>query len=260
MLKKLLYISLFLLLCNQSEAQELSSILDSCYHCLDRQDTVAFNKTYVQLLDAYERTYNAEMYAIEKELREIRVKDQSIRLLLIDARKRKKDVDEIHRMMDNMDRKHAVRVAEIIDKYGWLAPDDIGYEANEALFLCIQHSQDSLIQHKYLPLLKDAVRKGAAKGWQYAFLTDRCLMNQGEKQIYGTQQISREGIYYLVPVQDIDKVDSLRQELGLEPLSEYMKDCGLKNGWSKEFYKKNIKLHESIFSSWYQAFKRAGAR
>ena len=108
--------------------------------------------------------------------------------------------------------------------------------------------------------MKDAIRKGAAKGWQYAFLTDRCLMNQGEKQIYGTQQISREGIYYLVPVQDIDKVDSLRQELGLEPLSEYMKDCGLKNGWSKEFYKKNIKLHESIFSSWYQTFKRAGTR
>lgn len=56
--------------------------------------------------------------------------------------------------------------------------------------------------------------------------------------------------------QDIEKVDSLRKEIGLEPLSEYMKDCGLKTGWSKEFYKNNIKLHESIFNSWFQSFKR----
>lgn len=158
--------------------------------------------------------------------------------------------------MDCIDRKNAARVTEIIDRYGWLSPDDIGYEANEALFLCIQHSEDSLIQNKYLPILKEAVQRGAAKGWQYAFLTDRCLMNQGQKQIYGTQRIIRNEVYYLVPLQDINKVDSFRKEMGLEPLSEYMKDCGLRNGWSKEFYKNNIKLHESIFDSWFQSFKQ----
>lgn len=104
--------------------------------------------------------------------------------------------------------------------------------------------------------MKEAVLKGAAQGWQYAFLTDRCLMNQAQKQIYGTQRITKDGIDYLVPLQDIDKVDSLRKEMGLEPLNEYMNDCGLKNGWSKEFYKSNIKLHESIFNSWYQSFKQ----
>ena len=60
------------------------------------------------------------------------------------------------------------------------------------------------------------------------------------KQIYEPQRITRDGIAYLVPLQDINKVDSLRKGIGLEPLSEYMKDCGLKNGWSKEFYTNNI--------------------
>lgn len=256
MLKNLFLIYSILLFCNKSEAQNFSSIVDSCYHYLNKQDTSLFNKTYIGLLDAYEKEYNAELYSIEKELKEMRIKDQSIRLLLIDARKKKQNVDKIKKTMNDIDHKNSVRVTEIIDQYGWLAPDDIGYEANEALFLCIQHSQDSLIQNKYLPILKEAVQKGAAEGWQYAFLTDRCLMNQGQKQIYGTQRITKNGVDYLVPLQDINQVDSLRKEIGLEPLSEYMKDCGLKNVWSKEFYRNNIKLHESIFNSWFQSFKQ----
>lgn len=256
MLKYLFYICLILLFCNTSEAQNLSSIMDSCYYYLDKQDTMSFNKTYIRILDAYEKEYDAELCSIEEELKEMRIKDQSIRLLLLDASKKKQNVDKIRRIMDDIDRKNAVRVTGIIDQYGWLSPDEIGFEANEALFLCIQHSQDSLIQNKYLPILKEAAQKGAAKGWHYAFLTDRCLMNQGHKQIYGTQIVTRNGVGYLVPLQDIDKVDSLRKEIGLEPLSEYMKDCGLKNGWSKEFYKSNVKLHELIFNSWFQSFKR----
>lgn len=254
MLKNLFCICLVLLSCNISEAQNFTSIADSCYYYLDQQDTILFNKTYIRLLDAYEKEYNSELYSVEKELKEMRTQDQSIRLLLIDAQRKKRNIADIKRLMNDIDRKNSVRVTEIIDQYGWLAPDDIGYEANEALFLCIQHSQDSLIQNKYLPILKEAVQKGAAEAWQYAFLTDRCLMNQGQKQIYGTQRISRNGVDYLVPLQDINQVDSLRQEIGLEPLSEYMKDCGLENGWNKEFYRDNIELHESIFNSWFQSF------
>lgn len=256
MIRNLFHVCLFLLFCSKLEAQNLSNIIDNCYYYLDIQDTTSFNNTYIELLDAYEKEYNAELYSIENELEEMRIKDQSIRLLLIDARKKNQDVDKIQKIMHDIDSKNAIRVTEIIDQYGWLAPDEIGYKANDALFLCIQHSQDSIIQNKYLPILKEAVLKGAAQGWQYAFLTDRCLMNQAQKQIYGTQRITKDGIDYLVPLQDIDKVDSLRKEMGLEPLNEYMNDCGLKNGWSKEFYKSNIKLHESIFNSWYQSFKQ----
>lgn len=154
--------------------------------------------------------------------------------------------------MKAIDRVNAHRVMEIIDQYGWLSPDDIGYEANEALFLCVQHAEDSIIQNKCLPILEEAVKEGNAEGWQYAFLTDRCLMNQGETQIYGTQRILRDGVYYLVPIQDIDRVDSLREALGLEPLEEYMEDSGLEVGWSKDYYKNNIGLHESVFDSWYK--------
>ena len=139
MLKNSFYICLFLLFCNTSEAQNLSSIIDSCHYYLDKQDTMSFNKIYIRILDAYEKEYDAELYSVGKELEEMRIEDQSIRLLLMDASKKKRNVDKIRRIMDDIDRRNAVRVTEIIDQYGWLSPDEIGYEANEALFLCILH-------------------------------------------------------------------------------------------------------------------------
>lgn len=187
MLKNLFYICLFLLFCKTSAAQNFSSIVDSCHYYLDKQDTMSFNKTYIRILDAYEKEYDAELYSIGKELEEMRIEDQSIRLLLIDAAKKKRNVDKIRKIMDGIDQRNAVRVTEIIDQYGWLSPDDIGYEANEALFLCIQHSQDSLIQNKYLPILKEAVQKGAAKGWQYAFLTDRCYESRTKTNLWDAE-------------------------------------------------------------------------
>ena len=77
-------------------------------------------------------------------------------------------------------------------------------------------------------------------------------MNRGERQIYGTQRITRDGVDYLVPLQDAERVDSLRASLGMEPLQVYMSDCGLEQGWSMEYYKTHLQLHESIFDSWYR--------
>ena len=38
----------------------------------------------------------------------------------------------------------------------------------------------------------------------------------------------------------------------MEPLQVYMSDCGLEQGWSMEYYKTHLQLHESIFDSWYR--------
>ena len=65
---------------------------------------MSFNKTYIRILDAYEKEYDAELYSIEEELKEMRIKDQSIRLLLLDASKKKRNVDKIRKIMDGIDR------------------------------------------------------------------------------------------------------------------------------------------------------------
>ena len=195
-----------------------------------------------------------EIYEIRNELNDIRSKDQSIRILLMDAMKKygredKRTLD-IRKIMREIDLKNGLRVQQIIDAYGWLGIDDIGEDANETLFLCIQHINELTVQTKYLPLLREAVKQGNAKGWHYAFLTDRILMNQGKPQVYGTQTITSNNKVFIVPLENPDKVDELRKEIGLAPLNNYMQDFG--SEWSLDSYKKNLPEIRTVFQRWYQ--------
>ena len=235
-------------------AQTLQSLKDSCYHYLAIQDIASFNATYIQLPDALEKEMNPEVYSLVKELKQMRNEDQGIRLLLIDASKRYGDRDkrtvEIRQMMKRIDSKNALRVQQIIDLYGWLGSDELGEDANETLFLCIQHADDLIIQTKYLPILKKALEEGNADGWQYAFLTDRIKMNRGEKQVYGTQTLRMNGKQFPVPIENPDKVDTLRKEIGLEPMKEYMEDTGF--DWSLENYRKELPEMEKSYRLWFE--------
>ena len=249
-------------------AQTLQSLKDSCYHYLAIQDTASFNATYIQLPDALEKEMNPEVSSLVEELKQMRNEDQGIRLLLIDASKRYGDRDkrtvEIHRMMKRIDSKNALRVQQIVDIYGWLGSDELGEDANETLFLCIQHTDDLIIQTKYLPILKKAMEDGNADGWQYAFLTDRIKMNRGEKQVYGTQTLRMNGKHggiiaslytmngkqFPVPIENPDKVDTLRKEIGLEPMKEYMEDTGF--DWSLENYRKELPEMEKSYRQWFE--------
>lgn len=138
-------------------------------------------------------------------------------------------------------------VAKIIDKYGWLGKDKIGKEANETLFLGIQHIDDLVVQSKYLPAIKDAVKKGNAEPWHLAFLTDRILMNQGKKQVYGTQKIITKNpeTSYIIPLENPEKVDELRKEIGLDPLNDDLQEDGL--SWNLEDYKKDLPRIEKLY-------------
>lgn len=73
-----------------------------------------------------------------------------------------------------------------LDERGWLGPDVIGQTGNSTLFLVIQHA-DLVTQEKYLPMMREAVTKGNAKGSSLALLEDRVLIRNGKQQRYGSQ-------------------------------------------------------------------------
>ncbi|MGZ4055559.1 MAG: DUF6624 domain-containing protein [Bacteroidia bacterium] len=119
-------------------------------------------------------------------------------------------------------------VEEIIDKYGWLGPDDIGYEGNSALFLVIQHS-DLDTQVKYLPMMTKAVINCKAKGSQWALLVDRVKLGQTGKQIYGSQFYTdpKTGKISMSPIIDEINVNKRRAKVGLGPIEDYAKEWGI---------------------------------
>jgi hypothetical protein len=184
-----------------------------CFLCL-LQSTLSFGQNYGQL---------------QLQLEEIHEKDQQYRRTIPkDYKQNSKEMRELIKKIEVQDAANLSVVKHILDTYGWIGRDRIGSKANGALFLVIQHA-DLKTQEKYLPMLRKAVKEGKAHPGDLALLEDRVAVRQGKKQMYGSQidQDTLTGKFYIFPLQDPDKVDERRARMGLEPLSEYVKQVGI---------------------------------
>ena len=164
---------------------------------------------------------------IKSKLEEILELDQKFRTSYMQLWKKygyqSLEMIEVQKKMNEQDSSDLQYVSNIIDKYGWISYDTIGFKANQALFLVIQHS-DSATQEKYLPILREAVKENKAFGHQLALLEDRVLIKKGKKQLYGSQiQCDSTGNNcWILPIEDERNVDKRRANLGLQPLAEYV--------------------------------------
>lgn len=133
------------------------------------------------------------------------------------------------------DKENLAIVSGIIDKYGWLGPKEIGKKGNMTLFLVIQHS-DSVNWEKYLPIIKEAAKAGKAYHWDVALMEDRLLLEKSEKQIYGSQLMYDLDTkqYRVQPLIDPKNVDARRMQVGLPPMSKYLKIWGIE--WNPNDY------------------------
>ncbi|POX36647.1 hypothetical protein C3486_32475 [Streptomyces sp. Ru73] len=119
---------------------------------------------------------------------------------------------------------HGDRLNEIMDEIGWPTADLVGEEAARAAWLIAQHADRQLdVQRRALRLMEQAVAAGTAGKRELAFLHDRTLVNEGRKQIYGTQIAGiRDGAPVPWPCEDPHRMDALRAEAGIEPFDEYV--------------------------------------
>ena len=130
-----------------------------------------------------------------------------------------------------------IRVKKILDERGWLGPDIVSPRGNTTLFLVVQHS-DLEMQLKYLPMMRTAVKQGAAKGSDLALLEDRVALAQGKKQIYGSQiyEDNETGEHYVAPIENPDKVNELRAKVGLMNIEDYVRRWNII--WNVDEHKK----------------------
>lgn len=155
-----------------------------------------------------------------------------------------KEIVDRWRDIEVKDSVNQMKVCAIIDRYGWIGTNVIGQRGNTTLFLVIQHASLAT-QQKYLPLLRDAVKKGNASGSDLALMEDRIALRTGRKQIYGSQISAYEGEnrYYVSPLEDPDNVDKRRTGVGLRPMSVYLSYWNMK--WDLEQYKKDLPMIEA---------------
>ncbi|MFH8518423.1 DUF6624 domain-containing protein [Streptomyces gelaticus] len=120
--------------------------------------------------------------------------------------------------------RHGDRLGEIMDEYGWPTADLVGEEAARAAWLIAQHADRQLdVQRRALQLMQQAVSAGAAGPRELAFLRDRTLVNEGRKQVCGTQIAGvKDGAPVPWPCEEPERMDELRAEVGIEPFDEYI--------------------------------------
>jgi hypothetical protein len=187
-----------------------------------------------------EKNYNT---ALVKELEIIFEKDQKPRndIKIIESKygAQSKEMKAHWKMIVQYDSINLISIVNILDKYGWLGPKIIGEQGNSTLFLVIQHA-DITTQQKYLPMMREAVKKGNAKASSLALLEDRILLRTGKNQIYGSQigTDPTTNLAYVLPLEDPDNVDKRRAEVGLQPIADYISHWNLT--WDVEAYKKKL--------------------
>jgi len=169
---------------------------------------------------------------LSQELEKIFDDDQKYRLLVDSAEKISgKDspqLDSLRKMIRTQDAKNLSRVTDLIDKYGWLGVDDVGRKGHQAQFLVIQHS-DLETRKKYLPVMREAMERAKAAPSEVALLEDKILLDETGKQLYGSQVKfnSSNNTYELYPITDESLVNDRREEMGLSPLEDYLRQWGI---------------------------------
>ncbi len=150
----------------------------------------------------------------------------------------------------SIDRQNARHLKRIIQLYGWPARSEVGDRASHAAWLIAHHADhDHMFQRMCLEKIRIAVQNNEAHARDMAYLTDKVLVAEGRRQVYGTQVFdtrSLEMLYKLsgkeledamariahginrseplqpLPIDDIDHVDRRRAEVGLPPLRAYI--------------------------------------
>ncbi|WP_300487129.1 DUF6624 domain-containing protein [Flavobacterium sp.] len=181
--------------------------------------------------------------ALAQELRTIGENDQKDRAQIeyIQSKygSQSPEMNALWKSIGTNDSINIIKVSAILDRYGWLGPDEVGEEENRTLFLVVQHA-DLPVQEKYLPMMRKAVIDKKAKSSSLALLEDRVALRQGKKQIYGSQIAwdMKNNRNYILPLEDPDNVDKRRAKMGLPPLTEYIAYWNMK--WDPEQYKKDL--------------------
>ena len=127
------------------------------------------------------------------------------------------------RRMLRTDSALSLRLRELIRTHGWPEMERVGPDALNAAFLIVQHSPFDEFREKMLPYIRADVRAGNLDGQDYALLVDRIRIEQGERQLYGTQYSVVNGVLVQEAVADPETLEARRAEIGLMPIADYEK-------------------------------------
>lgn len=138
--------------------------------------------------------------------------------------KQKAEFEKLATTAGTVDRENTTWLKEVVENRGWPTITLVGQDGAKAAWLLVQHADaDPKFQRKCLDLMAK-LPKAEASQTDIVYLTDRVLLAEGKKQVYGTQFHMVNGKLQPRPLDDEASVDKLRASVGLPPLAEYAKE------------------------------------
>ena len=158
---------------------------------------------------------------LREELIMMHMLNQELRDELIRIGLNRLSLKDIYRQ-ESLDRMHSSRLKEILAYHGWPGKDLVGSDGAEAAFHLAEHShREPQFMGECLKLMGKAMERGQVNPAHYAELYDRVQVTSGLRQRFGTQARVVEGKLQFYPLEDPQRVDSRRAQMGLVPLAEY---------------------------------------
>lgn len=111
---------------------------------------------------------------------------------------------------------------DLTHRVGWIDIPRFGKSAASAAILIAKHGSDLLLMKAALPIVERDVKEHGGSGEMYSVLYDELEITLGNQQRYGTQiDTDKEGRPYILPLENLAKVDQYRKEIGILSFEEY---------------------------------------
>jgi hypothetical protein len=110
---------------------------------------------------------------------------------------------------------------QVVSEHGWPKISDVGRTAAGAAWLLVQHADaDPVFQVQVLQAMEPLLAEGEVEPQSYALLYDRVMLKLVGTQRYGTQFMFQDGQFVPQSMEDADRVEQWRTEVGLGTLAE----------------------------------------
>ena len=99
----------------------------------------------------------------------------------------------------------------------------MGTDGAHAAWLLVQHADDAPEFQEHCLELMRKTPPGEVSPTDIAYLTDRVMVKETGKQLYGTQVRLNQGKWEPLPLAEPERVDALRKEARMSSLADYLK-------------------------------------
>lgn len=168
--------------------------------------------------------------ALRRELLERVDRDQQVRQRLIqwmqehksDQPSQSGEEDPRVKETRQVDAENRTWLKSVLEKSGWPVASQVGTDGAHAAWLLVQHADEAPeFQKQCLELMRTAA-PGEVSRTDIAYLTDRVMVRETGKQLYGTQVQLKDGKWEPLPLAEPERIDALRKEAQMQPLAEYL--------------------------------------